>query len=61
MSFDFIFQKQLYLLFYLSGARLALPMGVAPENIMGCLQPIIGSELHFFDLYNSYFFFSTLS
>jgi hypothetical protein len=28
---------------HLSGARSALPMGVAPEAIMGCLQSIIGS------------------
>jgi hypothetical protein len=29
---------------FLSGARPALPMGVAPEAMMGCLQPIIDSN-----------------
>jgi hypothetical protein len=37
--------KYFYLIFFLSGARLALPMGVATEAIMGCLHPIIGSIL----------------
>jgi hypothetical protein len=31
--------------FFLSGARPALPMEVAPKAVMGCLQPIIGSKL----------------
>jgi hypothetical protein len=38
-----------YLVLFLSGARSVLPMGVAPEAMMGCLQPIIGSKHDFFD------------
>jgi hypothetical protein len=41
--------KYYYLVFSLSGAKSAFSMGVAPEAMMGCLQPIIGSKLCFFD------------
>jgi hypothetical protein len=34
-----------------SGARLALPMGVAPEAIRGCLQPVIDSNISFGQLF----------
>jgi hypothetical protein len=33
-----------------SGARLALPMGVSPEAIRGCLQPVIDSNISFAQL-----------
>jgi hypothetical protein len=36
--------------FYSSGARSMLPMGVAIEAMIGCSQPIIGSQFEFFDL-----------
>jgi hypothetical protein len=39
------------------GARLALPMRVAPEAIRGCLQPVIDSNISFGQL----FLFYTLS
>jgi hypothetical protein len=39
----------------LSGARPALPMGVAPEAIRGCLHPFIDSNISFAQL----FFFET--
>jgi hypothetical protein len=39
----------------LTGARPALPMGVAPEAIRGCLQPFIDSNISFAQL----FFFET--
>jgi hypothetical protein len=32
-------------LYILSGARLVLPMGVAPEAMVGYLEAIIGSEI----------------
>jgi hypothetical protein len=35
------------LVFISSGARLALPMGVSPEVIRGCLQPFIESNIPF--------------
>jgi hypothetical protein len=38
------------LVLILSGARLALPMGVAPEAIRGCLQPVIDSNIPFAQL-----------
>jgi hypothetical protein len=41
-------------LYISSGARPALPMGVAAEAINGCLQPFIGSKLIIFF---SFFFF----
>jgi hypothetical protein len=34
-----------------SGARLALPMVVAPEAIRGCLQPVIDSNIFFVQLF----------
>ena len=32
---------------FLSGARPALPMGVAPEAMFGCRQPSIGSNVYY--------------
>jgi hypothetical protein len=34
-----------------SGARLALPTGLAPEAIRGCLQPVIDSNISFVQLF----------
>jgi hypothetical protein len=50
---EFLFEYRLNICFvfglhnasFSSGARSALPMGVALEAIMGCLQPIIGSKI----------------
>jgi hypothetical protein len=38
-----------------SGAQLVLPMVVAPEAIMGCLQPVIDSNISFEQLFFLYF------
>jgi hypothetical protein len=38
---------QLLLLALILGAQPAFPMGVAPEAIMGCLQPFIDSNISF--------------
>jgi hypothetical protein len=44
MSYDVTPAKiMLPYILLLSGMRSALPMGVAPEAMMECLQPIIGS------------------
>jgi hypothetical protein len=45
----FVMHKKIHFVTFLSGARPALSIGVAPETMMGCLHPIIGSELIFFD------------
>jgi hypothetical protein len=36
-----------YLYLFLSGARIALPMGVAPDAMIGRLQLVIGLEIFF--------------
>jgi hypothetical protein len=40
--------KLYYLMIFLLGARPTLLVGVTPEAMIGCLQPIIGSKLEFF-------------
>jgi hypothetical protein len=67
---DIAFSSFQLLAFISSGERSALPMGVAPKAITGCLQPFIDSNISFtqlflfhpilnkFSLYLSFSFFS---
>jgi hypothetical protein len=47
----FVLHNFFHFVTVLSGARPALPMEVAPEAMMGCLQPIIGSKVIAFSCY----------
>jgi hypothetical protein len=49
---------QFLLALILSGARPALPLGVAPEAIRGCLQPFIDSNISFAHLFLFLFIFT---